>query len=137
MHILIHALGLADRVQQGVRGQTIAPLRALAEVTIRARALVGGLVQTCVEIKIYGAFVASFSTPSSDACSMTHWLISTQVQTVVVAGLVLRDPGSLGIVGRDRRVVLLEVLSHTPLPSDAQCSSHRKHSDTGTSQTAQ
>ena len=45
-------LGLADRMQQRVRREAVAPLRALAEVAVRSRALVGGLVQTCVEIKI-------------------------------------------------------------------------------------
>ena len=45
-------------------------------------------VGTCVEIKFYGAFFASTSTPSTrrllDGVAMphpTHWLISTQVGT--------------------------------------------------------
>ena len=41
----VATLGLADRMQQRVRREAVAPLRAFAEVAVRTGTLVGGLVQ--------------------------------------------------------------------------------------------
>ena len=107
---MIYALGLADRVQQRVRGQTIAPLRALAEVAVRARALVGGFVEAVVVAGLVPARSPSNLKIGKKGDPLPSFLETTRLNEVKAPRdtvIVLRDPRRLRVVGRDRRIILM------------------------------